>query len=125
MQRRNGTPRPPGAVRASGDRPALLSAAPREGAFTEHPLLKSSDTDAVEAAQHIRDRNERMIETSVRAGFSSLELCKKALKSIADLQEAVGDGSQLELSLRHCRGPGQVTRDMTDAYTSPARDFPT
>ncbi len=68
--------------------------------------MKSSDTDAVEAAQHIRDRNERMIETSVRAGFSSLELCRKALKSIADLQEAVGDGSQLKL--RHCRGPGQV-----------------
>jgi hypothetical protein len=89
----------------------------------ENPFSKSHDADAVAASQHIRELNERIIETSVRAGLSSLELYEKALKSIADLQEAVGEASQLELISAIAGAQAKFTRDTADAYTSAVRDF--
>jgi hypothetical protein len=89
----------------------------------ENPLSKSKDPDAVAAAQHIRELNERIIETSVRAGLSSLDLYEKALKSIADIQQAVGEASQLELVSAMGAAQANLTRQMADAYTSAAREF--
>jgi hypothetical protein len=105
-------------------RTAPRSLAPLDpGAVMENPFSKSGDTDVHAPPQHIRELNERIIETSLRAGLSSLGLYEKTLKSIADMQQAVGEASQLEWFSAVAAAQANFTREMAEAYTSAARDF--
>ncbi len=88
-----------------------------------NPFSKSNDTKVDVPAQHIRELNERILDTALRAGLSSLELYEKTLKSIADMQQAVGEASELEWSSAIAAAQANFTRDMAEAYTSAARDF--
>jgi hypothetical protein len=87
----------------------------------DNPLKKDADADA--AAKRIRQLNERIIETSLKAGLVSLDLYEKTLKSIADMQQAVGEASQMQWFSGIAAAQASFTREVTEAYTSAAREF--
>lgn len=89
----------------------------------ENPFSKSNDADVAAAAQHVRELNERLIETSLRAGSSSLDLYEKTLKSIADMQEAVAEATRPEWFSAIAAAQAKFTREIAEAYASAARDF--
>ncbi len=88
----------------------------------ENPFSKD-DADAEAAAQRIRELNERVIENGRKAGLASLDLYEKTLKSIADMQQSVGDASQVQWLSQIAAAQANFTREMAETYTSAAREF--
>ena len=64
-----------------------------------------------EAAQRIRELNERLIESSKAAGITTLDAYEKALKSLVDFEEKVAGASQLEWvsALAQTHAPSSAT----------------
>jgi hypothetical protein len=73
------------------------------------------------AAERIRDLNERIIESSKKAGNTYLDIYEKTLNSIADYQEKVGERSQVDWVSTIANAQANFTRDLAGAYTSAAR----
>ncbi len=88
----------------------------------ENPL-KSKNADGDASAERIRELNERIIEKSQKAGLTSLDLYEKTLKSIADMQQAVGKASQVQWFSAIAAAQANFTREMTETYTSAAREL--
>jgi hypothetical protein len=84
------------------------------------PNADRSDFDA--AAERIRQLNERILESARNTGVSTLEVYEKTLKSIADMQEAVGQASSLQWFSAIAAAQANFTREMTEAYTSATRE---
>ena len=78
-------------------------------------------TDA--AADRIRDLNERIIESSKKAGNVYLDIYEKTLNSIADYQEKVGEQSQVDWVTTIANAQASFTRDLAGAYSSAARSL--
>jgi hypothetical protein len=81
----------------------------------------SDTTDA--AADRIRDLNERIIESSKKAGNVYLDIYEKTLNSIADYQEKVGERSEVDWVTTIANAQASFTRDLAGAYTSAARSL--
>jgi hypothetical protein len=75
------------------------------------------------AAERIRDLNERIIESSKKAGNTYLDIYEKTLNSIADYQEKVGERSQVDWVTTIANAQASFTRDLAGAYTSAARSL--
>ena len=88
----------------------------------ENPFSKD-DADAEAAAQRIRELNERIIETGNKTGLASLDLYEKTLKSIADMQQSVGEASQIQWFSQIAAAQANFTREMAETYTAAARQF--
>jgi hypothetical protein len=73
------------------------------------------------AAERVRELNERIIESSKKAGNVYLDMYEKTLHSIADYQEKVGKQSDLDWVSTITNAQARFTRDVADAYTSSAR----
>ena len=83
---------------------------------------RDSATDNFEqAADRLRDLNERIIESGRKAGNTYLDVYEKTLNSIADYQEKVGEQSQVEWVKTITDAQANFTRDLAGAYTSAAR----
>ena len=83
---------------------------------------KSSTTDNAEAAaDRIREVNERIIESSKKAGNVYLDLYEKTLHSIANYQDKVGEQSQVDWVNTIATAQANYTRELASAYTSAAR----
>ncbi|MDP8908827.1 MAG: hypothetical protein M3N47_06850 [Chloroflexota bacterium] len=82
-----------------------------------------SNDEADAAAQRIRELNERIIETGHRTGLASLDLYEKTLKSIADMQQTVGEASQIQWFSQIAAAQANFTREMAETYTTAARQF--
>ncbi len=82
-----------------------------------------SNDEADAAAQRIRELNERIIETGQRTGLASLDLYEKTLKSIADMQQTVGEASQIQWFSQIAAAQANFTREMAETYTTAARQF--
>ncbi len=82
---------------------------------------KESTVSAIEArADQARDLNERIIETSQRAGQSSLRAYENLLGSIADAQEqAAGRTAEWVLALGQAQA--EFTRELAQALPSTVR----
>ena len=76
-----------------------------------------------EAAQRIRDLNERLIESSKQAGNTTLDAYEKALKSLVDFEEKVAGASQLEWVSALAQTHASFVRDVSAAYTKAAREL--
>lgn len=85
------------------------------------PTNNPSDLDA--AAERIRQLNERILESARATGLSALDVYEKSLKSIADMQQAVGKTTSVEWFSAIAAAQANFTREMTEAYTSAARDL--
>jgi hypothetical protein len=80
-----------------------------------------TETSFDDAAERVRDLNERIISSSKKAGTASLDTYERALHSIADFTEKVGGASQNEWISAVAHAQADFTRDLTEAYTSSAR----
>jgi hypothetical protein len=76
-----------------------------------------------EAAQRIRDLNERLIESAKSAGNTTLDAYEKALKSLVDFEEKVAGASQLEWVSALAQTHAAFVRDVSAAYTKAAREL--
>lgn len=74
-----------------------------------------------EAAERIRDLNERIISSGKQAGDAFLDTSEKSLKSVADFQDKAADASQVEWLAAIGHSQAQFTRDLAHSYTSAAR----
>ena len=77
--------------------------------------------NAEAAADRVREVNERIIESSKKAGNVYLDLYEKTLNSIADYQDKVGEQSQVEWVTTIANAQANFTRELATAYTSAAR----
>jgi len=75
------------------------------------------------AAERIRDLNERILESSKKAGSVYVDLYEKTLHSIADYQEKVGKQSDAEWVSTIANAQADFTRQLAGAYTSSARSL--
>ena len=75
------------------------------------------------AAERVRDLNERIIESSKKAGNVYLDIYEKTLNSIADYQEKVGEQSQVDWVSTIANAQANFTRDLAGAYSSAARSL--
>jgi hypothetical protein len=84
---------------------------------------QTSDHNADAAAERIREVNERIIESSRKAGNTYLDLYEKTLSSIADYQDKVGEQSQVEWVTTIANSQANFTRELAGAYASAARSL--
>ena len=75
-----------------------------------------------EAADRLRDLNERIIESSRKAGQSYIDAYEKTLTSIADFQDRIGKSSQIEWISTLAHAQADFTRNWAEAYTTAARN---
>jgi hypothetical protein len=91
---------------------------------TQSNRTKSTANGNVEAAaDRIREVNERIIESSKKAGNVYLDLYEKTLNSIADYQEKVGKQTEVEWVTTVANAQANFTRELATAYTSAARSL--
>jgi hypothetical protein len=76
-----------------------------------------------DAAERIRDLNERIIESSKAAGLTSLDAYEKALKSLVDFEQKVAGASQLDWVSALASTYATFVQDVSSAYTKAARDL--
>jgi hypothetical protein len=76
-----------------------------------------------DTAERIRDLNERILESSKKAGNTYLDIYEKTLNSIADYQEKAGEQSQVDWVSTMANAQADFTRQLTSAYTSAARSM--
>jgi hypothetical protein len=74
-----------------------------------------------EAADRVRDLNERVLSASKKAGNASLDSYERTLVSIADFTEKAGSASQNEWISAVAHAQADLTRELAGAYTSAAR----
>jgi hypothetical protein len=80
--------------------------------------------EGVEAAtERIRELNERILESSKKAGKVYLDIYEKTLNSIADYQEKVGEQSQVEWITTVANAQARFTRDLAGAYSAATRSL--
>ena len=82
---------------------------------------QSATADFEEAADRVRDLNERIIESSRKAGNSYLDAYEKTLNSVADFQDRVAKSSQVDWISTLASAQADFTRNWAEAYTSAAR----
>jgi hypothetical protein len=91
------------------------------GGSTTSQSKRAADSNVEAAADRIRDLNERIIESSKKAGNTYLDIYEKTLNSIADYQEKAGEQSQVDWVSTIANAQADFTRNLADAYTSAAR----
>ncbi|MBD0283580.1 MAG: hypothetical protein ICV69_15520 [Thermoleophilaceae bacterium] len=85
---------------------------------------KSGDGPAFdEAADRIRDLNERVIEASRKAGKAYLDAYETFLRGIADYQQKVADASRVEWFSALLNAQADFTHEVAKAATKTAREF--
>ena len=82
---------------------------------------QTADHNVDAVAERVREVNERIIESSKKAGHTSLDLYERTLNSIADYQDKVGEQSQVEWVSTIANAQANFTRELATAYTSAAR----
>jgi hypothetical protein len=85
-------------------------------------MATATQNNAVnETTERIRDLNERILESSRKAGNTYVDIYEKTLNSIADYQEKIGEQSQVDWLTTLANAQADFTRQLTNAYTSAAR----
>ncbi|MEA2448805.1 MAG: hypothetical protein QOG63_737 [Thermoleophilaceae bacterium] len=84
---------------------------------------KAADRNVDATADRIRDLNERILESSKKAGNTYLDVYEKTLNSIADYTERVGENSQVDWVKTVTDAQADFTRQLASAYTSAARSL--
>jgi hypothetical protein len=85
---------------------------------------KSTDPKAFEeAAERVRDLNERIIEASRKAGKAYLDAYEASLKSVADYQQKVADATPVEWFSTLMNAQAEFTREAAKAVTASTREL--
>jgi hypothetical protein len=76
-----------------------------------------------EAADRVRDLNERVIEATRKTGSTYLDAYEKTLRGIADYEEKVAGASQVEWLSALLTAQADFTREIAKATTASAREL--
>jgi hypothetical protein len=90
---------------------------------TSRQSTRAANDNVDAAAERIRDLNERIIESSRKAGGVYLDIYEKTLNSIADYQEKLGEESPVDWVATIANAQANFTRDLAGAYSSAARSL--
>lgn len=93
---------------------------------TETPSTPSFAVDlpsVEEAAQRIRDLNERLIDSSKSAGAVALDAYEKAMQSLVDFESKVASASQVEWVSALVTTHAKFVTDLSTSYTKVAREL--
>jgi hypothetical protein len=71
---------------------------------------------------HIRELNERMIESSKSAGRAALDAYEKALQSMIDFEKQMANASQLDWVSALANTHAQFIKDVSASYIEAARE---
>jgi hypothetical protein len=83
----------------------------------------TSSRNTADAGDRIRDLNERILESSRKAGTTYVDVYEKAMGSIADYTERLGEQSQVDWVKTVTDAQADFTRQLAGAYTSAARSL--
>ena len=108
---------------ASSNRSRSRSRSQSNTSSSTNGNAKTNGNTADAAADRIRDLNERIIESSKKAGSTYLDIYEKTLNSIADYQEKVGEQSQVDWVSTIANAQANFTRDLAGAYSAAARSL--
>jgi hypothetical protein len=112
-----------GAARSSGSK-ALGSNSTSSARSTRARASAASPEAGLEAAaERLRKLNERIIEAGKQAGETTLSSYEKALNAIASAVERGPGSSDIEWISHLATTQAKFIRDVTDAWTSAARDM--
>ena len=75
------------------------------------------------AADRIRELNETLIQSTKSTGRASLDAYEKALQSLVDFEQKVGQSSELEWVSAVATTHAQFIKDVSKAYTQAAREL--
>lgn len=89
----------------------------------EKASASSADARLEAAAQRIRKLNERIIEAGKDTGEATLSSYEKALKAIASALERGAGSTDVEWISQLASTQAKFIRDMTEAWTSAARNM--
>ena len=74
-------------------------------------------------SERIRDLNERILESSKKAGTAYLDAYEKALKSIADYQQSVARQTDVDWVSTVVDAQARFTRELTSLYVNTGREL--
>jgi hypothetical protein len=74
-------------------------------------------------SERIRDLNERILESSKKAGSAYLDAYEKALKSIADYQQSVARQTDVDWVSTVVDAQARFTRELTSLYVNTGREL--
>jgi hypothetical protein len=80
-------------------------------------------TNLSAAAEHVSDLNERLVKASKRAGSRYLDGYEKLVENVTNFQQKLADQSKNETVQSVVKTQVDLTRQLTAAYTSAAREF--
>lgn len=90
---------------------------------TQTKTNRSAEHTVDDAAERIRELNERILSSAKRTGGAAVESYERALHTIADFQEKVGSASPVEWVGAIAQAQAQFTRDLAEAYADSARSL--
>jgi hypothetical protein len=79
------------------------------------------ETGLEDAAERVRELNERVLASTKKAGAVTVDTYDSALHTFADYTEKIGAASPIEWVSTITRAQADLTRDLTTAYTKAAR----
>ena len=115
-------------ARSSTSRSRSTSSRSRSSSTRSRSTQAKGRTDGVEErleviAQRLRKLNERIIEAGKEAGETTLTNYEKALKAIAKVVERGPGSSEVEWVSNLATAQAKFIRDVTQAWTSAARNL--
>lgn len=75
-----------------------------------------------EAAERIRELNEKLITAAKQSGNISLDAYEKTLAGLVDFEEKVADASQLDWISALAKAHTNFVNEVSSAFTTAARD---
>lgn len=90
---------------------------------TQTKTNHSAEHAVDDAAERIRELNERILTSVKKTGSAAVDSNERALHTIADFQEKVGGASPVEWVRPIAQAQAQFTRDLAEAYADGARSL--
>ena len=84
---------------------------------------KGAGNGVEQAADRVRELNDRITARAREAGTGYLDAYEKALERILEFQEAAAGATQIEWIGELANAQAKLIRDVTAVYTGPAREL--
>lgn len=90
--------------------------------FDANETVAKITEQAEQAAERIRDLNERIIEAAKKTGNTGLDAYEKALTSFLEFETKAAEASQLDFINSLTQAHVSFVTDMSKVFTDAARD---
>jgi hypothetical protein len=87
------------------------------------PTIKPFDVDFEAATERIRGLNEKVLEAAKQTGTMSLDAYEQTVNSLLDFSQKAADSTKVEWVSALAKSQASVITEVTNAYTTAARDL--